>query len=138
MNFFYRQAPAFCQLIVCRRAIQIFQKKIFSYIFLCFSTHCQQISPASASLLIKILHTDADSSTDNKKILLVRQNSLKIIFFLRAIIHPLWAKVFKSETTSFNEFTPRIRKNLKSLDIGHREVGAKRCLNGVNKGEKNP
>ena len=36
---------------------------------------------------------------------------------------------------SFISFSPR---NLKSLDIGLWEVGAKICLNGVNKGEKIP
>ena len=52
----------------------------------------------------KHLSTDADSNTDTKKILLVRQNlPNKQIFFL------------------------------KSLDIGLREVGSKRRLNEVNK-----
>ena len=38
----------------------------------------------------KNLSTDADSSTDTKKILLVRQNSPKInLFFCAVILHPL-------------------------------------------------
>ena len=51
-----------------------------------------------------------------------------------AILHPLWAKVFKSETTSFH--FSRIWKIKKSLDIGLREVGAKRLLNGGKKGKQ--
>ena len=46
-------------------------------------------------------------------------------FFVTAILHPLWAKAFKSETTSFHLFSLGIPKS-KSLDIGLREVGAKR------------
>ena len=38
---------------------------------------------------IKHLLTDADSNTDIKKILLVRQNSPKKLFFCAAILHPL-------------------------------------------------
>ena len=48
-----------------------------------------------------------------------------------AILDPFWAKVFKSETTSFHYFSPKDSKNLKRLDIRLREVGAKRMLNGV-------
>ena len=35
---------------------------------------------------------------------------IKQTFFAAAILHPLWAKVFKSETTSFHYFSPRIPK----------------------------
>jgi hypothetical protein len=41
------------------------------------------------------------------------------------------ADKFKSETTSFHYFSPRIPKIEKSLDIGLQEVGAKRHLNGA-------
>ena len=51
----------------------------------------------------KHLLIDAESSTDTKKILLIRQNLSKIIFnFCAEIFHPLWAEVFKYETTSFH------------------------------------
>ena len=69
-------------------------------------------------LVFKIPHeetlnllTHADSSTDTKKIQLVRQNSQKKKnFFYAAILHPLGGKVFKSKTTSFHYFYPRIPK----------------------------
>ena len=41
-----------------------------------------------------------------------------------AILHHFWAKMFKSETTSLDYFSPR---------IGLGEVVAKILLNGVNK-----
>ena len=47
------------------------------------------------------------------------------------ILHFLWAKVFKFETTSFHFFFPKDSENLKSLDIGLQEVGVKRRLNGM-------
>ena len=58
----------------------------------------------------KYLSTDADSSTDTEKTL-VRQNlPTKKLFFRAAILHPLYAKVLKSETTSYHYFSPRIQK----------------------------
>ena len=44
----------------------------------------------------------------------------KVIFFCAAILHPLWAKMFKSETTSFQYFSPKILKIQKvwTLDFG--------------------
>ena len=50
-------------------------------------------------------------------------------FFAAAIVHPLWAKVFKYEITSFHYFFPKDSKNLKSLNSGLWEVGAKRLVN---------
>ena len=81
------------------------------------------------------LSTDANSSTHTKKILLVRQNSPKNHLFRAVILHPLWANVFKSETTCSQSF-PKDSKNLKCLDIGLGKVGTKRLLNGVNKWER--
>ena len=43
------------------------------------------------------------------------------------------SKSFKSGTTSFHYFSPKASENLKSLDIGLREVAAKRPVNGVRK-----
>ena len=64
-----------------------------------------------------------------KKNLLVRQNCA-------AILQPLWAKNFKSETTSLNYFSPRIPtiKKVWTFDFGK---WGKKLLNGVNKW-KNP
>ena len=50
-----------------------------------------------------------------------------------AILHPFLWKVFKYETTSFHYFPPKHSESLKVLDIGLREVWAKRCLNGSSK-----
>ena len=47
------------------------------------------------------------------------------------ILHPLWAKVFKSEIISLYYFFPKNSENLKSLHIGLWEVGEKRPLNRV-------
>ena len=82
----------------------------------------------------KHLSTDEDSSTTTKKILFVKQNSP---FFCLAILYPLSAKVFKSETTSFHYFSPKDSENLKSLDIGLQEKGAKRRLNGMKRKQQN-
>ena len=124
----------------------------------------------------KHLSTDADSSTNTKKILLVRQNlrrfntlykqkfsnlrqffpllfpkdsenlksldigpwevgtkrrltrakklkKIRNFVFAAAILHPLWAKVFKAETTSFHYFSQGFRKSKK---FGHWTLGAKR------------
>ena len=46
------------------------------------------------------------------------------------VFKPFLRKVFNSKTTSFHYFSP---PNLKSLDIGLQEVGAKRPLNLVRK-----
>ena len=43
-----------------------------------------------------------------KKSCSVRQNLPTNNFFFRAMLHPLKVKVFKSETTSFNYFSPKI------------------------------
>jgi hypothetical protein len=44
----------------------------------------------------------------------------KVIFFCAAILHPLLAKMFKSETTFFQYFSPRIPKiqKVRTLDFG--------------------
>ena len=54
-------------------------------------------------------------------------------FFCVIIFRPLLAKVVKSETTSFHKFFHKDSKNLKSFNIGLREVEAQRPLNGVRK-----
>ena len=52
-----------------------------------------------------------------------------MIFFSDAVIlHPLWAKVFKPETTSFHYFSPKYSEIFLSVDIWLQEVGAKRPL----------
>ena len=61
------------------------------------------------------------------------KKSFKNFFFRRSDFTPFMRQVFKSETTSFHYFSPKDSENLKSLDIGLREVGVKRRLNGVNK-----
>ena len=84
----------------------------------------------------KNLLTDADSSTDTKKILLVRQNLSKIKNKkLRCDLTPFMSKSIQIWDHSF-PFLPKYSKNLKSLDIGLQELGAKRRLNGVNKWKK--
>ena len=57
-----------------------------------------------------------------------------LTFFYAAILHPLWAKVFKSETTTLS-FPQGFRKSKK---LGHWTLGngAIRRLKEVNKGEK--
>ena len=54
------------------------------------------------------LSTDADSSTDTKKSLLIKAKFPFKKKNCAAILHPLWAKVFKSEATSFHYFSSRI------------------------------
>ena len=78
----------------------------------------------------KNISTNADSSIDTKKILLARRGNftphmsiscqmwdhfflLLLLFVAAAIFYPLWAKVFKYETTSFHYFSPMIPKILK-------------------------
>ena len=62
-----------------------------------------------------------------------RQNQLKKLFFCSAILDHFQTTIFKSETTSFYYFTPRILNLYKILDIQLWEVGAKRRLNGTSK-----
>ena len=49
------------------------------------------------------------------------------------ILDHFWAKMFKSETTSFHKFSQKVSESLKMLDIRLWEVGAKRRLNGTYK-----
>ena len=53
------------------------------------------------------------------------KNPLKT-FFAAAILHPLWKKVFKSETTSFYYFSPRIPKIQKVWTLDFRKWGKKK------------
>ena len=66
------------------------------------------------------------------KKLLLRQNSTKTNFFCAAILHPIWAKVSQSETTSFQYYTQGfwISKKFGNWTSGS---GCKKCLNRVNK-----
>ena len=53
--------------------------------------------------------------------LLFPKDSESKTFFDAAILHPLWAKFLKSETTSFHYFYPRIlkiKKKIWTLDFG--------------------
>ena len=59
------------------------------------------------------LLTNAERSTNKEKF--AKKTTTKKLF-LRGILHPFWAKVFKSETTSFHYFSSRIRK---SKQFGH-------------------
>ena len=64
----------------------------------------------------------------------VKQNQQKNkLFFCKAILDHFRTKMFKSETTFFHYFSPRIPNLCKILDIGFREMGPKRCLNGTSK-----
>ena len=54
--------------------------------------------------------------TDTKKNLLSKAKFSPKLFFCAAILHPLLVKVYKSETTTFHYFSPRI-PNLKKF--GH-------------------
>ena len=83
------------------------------------------------------LLTDADSSTDTKKILQVRQNwPKKYNFFLCGNFTPLMSKSFPIWDHLFFLLFPKDSENLKSLDIRLSEVGAKRRLKGVKKWKK--
>ena len=71
-----------------------------------------------------------------KKILLVRQNLpqkkiWKKTFFLRGNFTPFISKSFQIWDHFFPLLFPKYSENLKSLDIGLWEVGAKRHLNGL-------
>ena len=55
------------------------------------------------------------------------------IFFCHSDFTPLLSKKFKSETNFFPLLFPKDSKSLKSFDIGLREVGANKLLNGLNK-----
>ena len=67
----------------------------------------------------KNLSTNVDISTYTKKIQLVRQIYQKKTFFCGNLT-PFLAKVFKSETTSFYYFSPRILnlKKVWTFDLG--------------------
>ena len=67
----------------------------------------------------KHLSTNADSSTDTKKILLERQNSPKKNLFLRGDFTPFISKSFHIWDYFFILLFPKDSENLKSLDIGH-------------------
>ena len=71
-----------------------------------------------------------------KTILLKRQNSSKIKLFLRCDFTPFLRKSIQIWDHFFQLVFPNDSENITSLDIGLREVGAKRRLNGVNKGKQ--
>ena len=70
------------------------------------------------------------------EILLVRQNSPKNDLFLCGNFTPFISKSFQIWDHFFPLLFHKNSKNLKSLDIWLREVGAKKRLNGVNKWKK--
>ena len=74
-----------------------------------------------------------DSSTDTKKILLVRQSLPKKKLFLRGDFKPFMSKRFQIWDHFFPLLFPKDSESLKILDIRLQEVGANRRLNGVNK-----
>ena len=78
----------------------------------------------------KHLSTVADSSTDTKKILLVRQNSPKLTF-LCGNFTPFISKSFQIWDHFFPLLFLKDSENLRILDDGLWEVEAKRCLNWV-------
>ena len=71
-----------------------------------------------------------------KKILLVRQNSQKKLFFWRGNFTHFLSKSFQIWDYLFPLLFPNDPENLTSLDIRLYEVGAKRRLNGVKKWKK--
>ena len=73
----------------------------------------------------KHLSTNADSSTNTKKILLVRQNSSTKKLLLRVNLTTFISKSFQIWDHFLPLFFPKDSKNLKSLDIGLWKVGAK-------------
>ena len=77
------------------------------------------------------LSTNADSRTDTKKILLVWQNLPEFFFFLRSNFTVFISKSFQIRDHFFPLLFPKDSENLKSLDIGLQEMGAKRRLKGV-------
>ena len=95
-----------------------------------------QLSKKSRIRKTKNLSTDADSSTDTKKFLLVRQNLAKTNFFCAAILHPLWAKFSDLRPFLSILFPKGFRKSKKfrHFTLGK---GDKRHLNRVNKWKKN-
>ena len=72
----------------------------------------------------KQLLTNADYSTDTKKILLVRQKSLKIKLFARQF-YTLYEQKYSNPRPLLSISFPQGFENPKSLDIGFWEVGAK-------------
>ena len=82
------------------------------------------------------LSTDADSSTDTKKILLVRQSLPKKNFFLCGNLTPFICKSFQIWDNFFPFLFPKDFGNLKSFNIGLWEVGVSKPLNEVNKWRK--
>ena len=81
----------------------------------------------------KHLSTNADRSTNTKKILVVRQNSPKNKLLVRCNFTPFMSKRFTIRDHFFPLLFPKNSEYLKSLDIGFQEVGAKKRLKGVNK-----
>ena len=77
----------------------------------------------------KHFSTDAESSTDTKKILLERQNLMKFFFLLNCNFTPFMNKSFQILDHFFPLLFPKNFENEKSLDIGLYKRGAKRRLN---------
>ena len=104
------------------------------------STRALQSSPIlrkkSRMRETKHLSTDVDSSTDTKKNPASKAKLIKNNFFLRCDFTPLMSKSIRIWDRFFALVFPKDSENLKCLDIGLREVGSKRRLNGVNKGKK--
>ena len=63
----------------------------------------------------------------------MKKKSIKKNFFQRSDFTPFMSKSFQIWDHFFPLLFPKDSENLKSSDIGLREVGAKRCLSGVNK-----
>ena len=87
---------------------------------------------------IKHFSTDADSSIDTKKNPASKAKFVKNLTFFVRQFTPFISKSIQIWDPFFSLVFPKDMENLKSLDIGLREVGAKIRLNEVNKGEKNP
>ena len=88
---------------------------------------------------MKHFSTDADSSTDTKKKPASKAKFIEnnFFFFSRGDFTPFMRKSIQIWDHFFSLVLPEDLENLKSLDIGLREVGATRRLNGVTKGGKN-
>ena len=103
----------------------VFSQKTYENIYFCkYKSRIQET---------KNLSTDADSSNNSLKTLLVRQNSMNKKLFLRCNLIPFMNKSFQIWDHFFPIVFHKDSKNLNSLDIGLWEVGVKRCLNRVNK-----
>ena len=70
---------------------------------------------------ISLLHGDKKMFKRSEEMKKINKKT----FFAAAILHSLWEKVVKSETTSFHDFSPEILKILRVLTLDFEKWGQK-------------